>query len=76
MEVNPRFTPVATMFKHELGESGHSPRRLECVNCKVPLERRIYDTAPEVFDESCASCGMSAEDYWRNKVHRKVETDA
>lgn len=72
---NPRFTPYATMFKLQLGLQADGPRVLECVHCGDLLSWRFYKLAPERFDAECQKCGMSLEDYWKDKNSRKVGLD-
>lgn len=71
---NPKFVPFPTMFKLQT-ETTEVPRAVECVNCSNLVVLKFYCLGPSRFDKQCEVCGMSAEDYWKNKRHssRKVE---
>lgn len=72
---NPRFVPYKTMWKLGLATTS-TPRKLECMHCGNTMEWRIYSTAPEAFDAYCDACGMSADDYWKDKPQsREVKVE-
>ena len=75
------FVQYGTMFKLESRPrprmiSDPHPRLLECVNCGLSLEWRIYTVAPGKFDEYCPECKTGARDYWQGKLHKELDDDA
>lgn len=77
LEPKPNFVPYGTMFKLEdrvRPAMGHdiNPRQLKCVNCGLLLEWRIYTLDPERFDAKCRTCGMTAHEFWKGKLHKGV----
>ena len=74
------FIPYCTMFKLESRPNGRmaidpKPRGLQCENCGDLLEWRIYTMGTRQFDSECPICHMTAREFWKSKVHRKVETN-
>jgi len=74
----PQFVEYGTMFKLESRPrprmiSDCHPRLLECVNCGLSLEWRIYTVAPSKFDEYCPECKTGARNYWKGKLHRELD---
>jgi hypothetical protein len=74
METNPRFVPFATMHKLQTATT-ELPRALECISCGDLLLLKYYVLDPKKFDGRCRSCGLRAEDFWKDKTHRKVEAE-
>lgn len=71
------FVHYGTMFKlSSVGTMGDNPRQLECVNCGLVLEWRVYTIAPLKFDVECPDCKMKACDFWKGKLHKELDTDA
>jgi Zn finger protein HypA/HybF involved in hydrogenase expression len=72
------FVQYGTMFKLEDRVKpaivfDANPRQLECLNCQLLLEWRIYTIAPEKFDNECPECGVKARDFWKGKLHRELD---
>jgi hypothetical protein len=65
-----KFVPYATMFKLEPpGEAARSVVR--CLTCQAPYP--LQDVlADELYVDQCPTCKTWAEDYWREKPHRKA----
>jgi hypothetical protein len=68
----PVWEDVKVMFKFEDRPRpailfDPKPRQLECVNCGMLLEWRVYTIAPEVFDERCPECQMSVKEFYNAK---------
>ncbi len=76
VEINPKFTPYDTMFKLQTSTTEIHPRKLECVHCGHVLDWRLYSVAPVEFDNECHQCRIRAQDFWKDKPHRKVENHA
>lgn len=64
------------MFKLASGNTEGQVRVLECVHCGDFLSWQFYNLAAAKFDTECPKCNIRAQDYWKNKNHRKVEEEA
>lgn len=67
------FVPYATMFKLQEGVCLDTPRQLECVNCEIILEWRIYTISTGMFDKRCPECKVKACDFWKGKLRRELK---
>lgn len=74
------FVPYKTMFKLEVWPRVNSlnvePRGLECVSCSHLLSFLIFTIAPLKFEQECNECKMTADKFWKGKLHRELDVDA
>ena len=62
--------PMPTMFKLTDHEEGGSQRQVQCVNCGKTLSMGAYAMGAARLDKKCFFCGMTAEEYWKDRPHQ------
>ncbi len=74
------FVPYKTMIKLEgwprVNSLNKEPRGVVCESCGQIIPFTIYTIAPEKFDQECGQCGMTADEFWKGKLHRELDVDA
>lgn len=67
------FVPYATMFKH--AGPPYDEGRVVCIACNWDfLYKDILDG--ELEEDHCPNCNVWAQNYWKDKPHRKVPANA